>query len=343
MKMHHSLADGGAVVKILSDSMSKDPDAPRSPPPWARAEVAPKPQSSARSAQMQRLEPADETKRYTSLLSALMKTARVAWKKSESGLVTFTSAPRSILNNRITPARRYATESVALERMQAVGNAAGGTVNDVMLAMCASALRLYLLEQNALPKRALIAHVPVGLGREDDDALGNQVASIAVSLATTIADPVKRFDAICESAKSGKALLLGMRKKTIDIYRALVIVPLMLSQLPRKSDARRTTQRRPLGGNLIISNVPGPRSTLYFRGAEVEALYPCSVLAGSCGLNITARGYCDRINFGVIGCPDSLPSLQHIAVYLGDALVELETAYGIAAADAVQPMPGRQA
>ena len=86
-------------------------------------------------------------------------------------------------------------------------------------------------------------------------------------------------------------------------------------------------------GNLGISNVPGPRKKLYFQGAEVESLYPCSVLMRGYPLNITARSYNDSINFGFLGCRDVFPHFQHLAVYAGEALAELEQVYRVPRVD----------
>jgi hypothetical protein len=153
--------------------------------------------------------------------------------------------------------------------------------------------------------------------------MGSVVAALTVSLATDVAEVKARLVATIESARAAKAHLFGLPRWKTEIYAAIVMLPFALGRLSRG--------RKPRGlmGNLGISNVPGPQNRLYFHGAEVESLYPCSVLMQGYPLNITARGYFDSINFGFLGCRDLLPSVQRLAVYTGEALAELEQVYGL--------------
>jgi WS/DGAT/MGAT family acyltransferase len=228
-----------------------------------------------------------------------------------------------MLNGRLTPARRYATQSYSIVRVKALAQAMGGTINDVLLAICSGAIRRYLLEQNALPRKSIIASVPVALDRKPAEALGSVVGLITATLATNLADPKARVAAIIQSCRQAKMNLFDLPKWKINIYNAIVMLPFARGRL---SDGK-----KPIGlmGNVPISNVPGPRQKLFFQGAEVEALYPCAIIMQGYALNITARGYHDTINLGFLGCHDLLPHFQHLAVYTGDALSELEKLYGL--------------
>jgi WS/DGAT/MGAT family acyltransferase len=335
LKMHHALADGVAVVDIITGAMAETPHGSKLPPPWANVRPATtaedfgavrKTKSSAR----------PSAKRNSGLMRALAKTAGAQFVRRATGFVAPYAAPRCILNGKVTPARRYATQSYKIARLKVLALASGGTVNDVVLGICGSALRRYLLQLDELPKRPVIALVPVALEREADEKMGSVVAAITVSLATHLADVKARFAATVESAKAAKAHLLNLPRWKMEIYKAIVMLPFALGRL--------SSRKKPRGlmGNLGISNVPGPKKRLYFHGAEVEALYPCSIIMQGYPLNITARSYCDSINLGFLACRDLLPHFQRLAVYTGEALAELEQVYGIESRADPNPIPARE-
>ena len=165
--------------------------------------------------------------------------------------------------------------------------------------------------------------LPVNVRPKDDPGGGNAVSAILASLATDIADPVARLEAIIASTKRAKDQLSGMSKSAIQQYGSLLLTPALLSQIPGAVGRVRPAF------NLVISNVPGPEAPLYFRGWRAEALYPLSIPFHGYSLNITVNGYAGTLNFGFIGCRDALPHLQRLAVYSAEALEELEKALGI--------------
>jgi len=325
LKMHHALADGVAVVNIITAAMTESADAEALPPPWAQ----PRRTVPARAAKSESAAPPSNS--TGSLTRALARTAWAQLTHRSSGFVAPYAAPKCVLNANVTPARRYATQSYRIDRLKAVGRACGGTVNDVVLAICSIALRRYLQELDAMPERPVIALVPVALQRESEETTGSAVAAITVSLATDIEDLKTRVAAILDSSAQAKDTLCALPRWKMEIYKGIVMLPFALGRLARRGEPRG------LLGNLGISNVPGPRTRLYFQGAEVEALYPCSVLMQGYPLNITARSYHDCINFGFLGCRDLLPHFQHLAVYAGEALEELEQTYGLSPVDSVVP------
>jgi diacylglycerol O-acyltransferase / wax synthase len=330
LKMHHALADGGAVVRINAAAMSEQPEGPWPPPPWAvSAEhigAKPEPMSNKKGpVQASQSEPPP-----SGLVRALARTAAAQISRRNMGLVAPYSAPRCMLNGVLTPSRRYATQSYRIERLKALAQATGGTINDIFLAICSTAIRRYLLDFNGLPKRPLIGSVPVALERKADEALGSVVGLITTTLATHLADPKERLAAIMDSTRQAKANLFALPKWKIDIYNAIVMLPFARGRLSRKPNPSG------LMGNVPISNVPGPRQKLYFQGAAVDALYPCAMIMQGYALNITARSYYDTINLGFLGCRDLLPHFQHLAVYAGEALAELEELYGLTAREPEQ-------
>jgi WS/DGAT/MGAT family acyltransferase len=224
------------------------------------------------------------------------------------------------LNAKISRSRRFATQQIETARIKAVAKAADATLNDVVLALSGASLRRYLLELNALPSAPLVAMVPVNIRPRGDAGGGNAVGAILASLATDIADPAVRLRTITAGTRSAKEQLQGMSKAAILQYSALITAPFMVQLIPGAMGRVRPTF------NVVISNVPGPEEPLYFRGARLEATYPMSIPVHGLALNITCNSYAGTLNFGFIGCRDTLPHLQRLAVFCGEAMTELERA-----------------
>jgi WS/DGAT/MGAT family acyltransferase len=232
-------------------------------------------------------------------------------------------APKSVLNVPITGSRRFAAQSWPMERIRAVGRAADATVNDVVLAMCSSALRSYLLELDALPDAPLVAMTPVSLREEGDDEGGNAVGTILCNLGTNLVDAEERLIAVRSSMRSAKAALRGLNQLQVTALSAAVMSPLALGLMPELQSALRPPY------NLVISNVPGPKDPLYWNGARLEGMYPLSIPTNGQALNITVTSYAGEMEFGLIGCRRSLPHLQRLLPALEDGLADLEKAFGV--------------
>lgn len=318
VKVHHALVDGYTSAQLLSRSLSNTADDRDTPMFFAR-----KPPSRAQDTrQVPTLatllalarEQAGSTRTISRALSATFN------RKRSGALIAPLQAPKSILNQRITRNRRFATQQFDVARLKGVAKQHGGTLNDIVLALCGSALRRLLCELGELPDQPLTAMLPVNIRPKDDPGGGNAVGTILASLATDVAEPVERMRAIVASTREAKAQLSGMTRAAIMQYSALLMSPMLLSQIPGAVGRVRPAF------NLVISNVPGPTKPLYFRGARLDACYPLSIPFHGYGLNITVLSYIDTLNFGFIGCRDTLPHLQRLAVYSREALEELESA-----------------
>lgn len=330
-KVHHSLVDGVSALRLLRRALSEDPDARDLLPPWV---VGPdrsgrQPGAPAGSAGWSLGDPlqaigaaARAAGEVVSTAPALVNAVRKALGDQASALPF--QAPRSMLNVEITGARRFAAQSWPFQRIRAVQAATGGTVNDVVLAMCAGALRSYLLELGALPDRPLIAMVPVSLrtGGGGSDAGGNALGTILCNLATDVADPVTRYEQVRTSMRHGKQTFDGLTALQVMLLSALVIAPLAAAGVP---GAVRMT---PPPFNLVISNMPGPKRPLYWNGARLRGLYPLSIPIDGLALNLTITSYVDSVEFGLTGCRRRVPHLQRMLGHLEVALAELETAIG---------------
>ena len=222
----------------------------------------------------------------------------------DPGLTLPLQAPKSILNQKIGRSRRFATQRVPIDDVKRIATKHGGTVNDVILAICGSALRRFLTEQGALPSKPLVAMVPVNVRpKGDPGGDGNAVGAILASLATDIADPIERLRVIIASTTRGKEQLRGMSKKAIIQYSALALAPLMLAFVPGAPGRLRPAF------NVVVSNVPGPDEPMYLRGFKLDEVYPLSIPFHGYGLNVTVESYAGFLGFGFTGCRDTLPPL----------------------------------
>jgi len=326
VKIHHALVDGYTAMQVLTNALSRDPDERDRPlffsiPPRSRARAEPDADAGSRGINYPELVAAvrEQYGASKTVVRALLNVVQAS-RAGDHELVSPLEAPRCVLNARISRSRRFATQSLPLERLRAVAKAAGGTLNDVVLALSAASLRTYLLEQGALPPAPLVAMLPVAIRARDELGGGNAVGAILATLATDVADPAERLRRIVASTTTAKQQLQGMSKAAILQYSALLLAPSMLQMIPTTAGHLRPTF------NVVISNVPGPDQPLYFRGARLEASYPMSIPVHGQALNITCTSYAGTVCFGFTGCRDTVPHLQRLAVHCGEALSELEHA-----------------
>jgi diacylglycerol O-acyltransferase / wax synthase len=323
-KMHHSLIDGVSGVRMMQRMFSTDPEARNLPAPWSigaptrertgegeDAEAAPSPFDAIKSGLRKQ---GDSTAALISALKRLVKAAR----SDEDPLTAPFVAPHSILNQRVHGQRRFATQQYDLAQIKSLAKSADCSLNDIVLYLCATAMRRFLKEANQLPDKPLTAGIPVNVRPADDQSTGNAISFIMANLATDVADPLKRLETIKASTASAKEHLQSLPRSALTQYTMLVMAPYIL-QLVTGLGGR----MRPVF-NVTISNVPGPNEPLYYNGAKLEAMYPVSLIAHGGALNITCLSYAGTLNFGFTGCRDTLPHMQRLALYTGEALEELD-------------------
>jgi len=323
IKMHHALIDGISGMRLLARMLAKTPEDHELPAFWA-VPPEPRPPAPPLAAAVDAVGGivGGLKQKFSSvpeLARALRELGRAARSPDDPMGVPF-KAPKSLLNGRISGQRRFATQLYSIDRVKKLAKAAGCSLNDVVLALCSAALRRFLLDAGELPAQPLTAGIPVSVRPADDQEQGNAISFIIASLATDIEHPVERLHAIRASTQRAKAHLQSLPKSAIESYTMLLMGPYILQLL--SGLAGRT---RPVF-NVTISNVPGPQQPLYLRGARLVANYPVSLITHGQAINITCQGYADTLSFGFVGCRDTLPHMQRIAVYTGEALEELEAA-----------------
>jgi len=230
-------------------------------------------------------------------------------------------APHTPFNASISPDRSWARADLSLTEVRRIKNDAGGSVNDVVMALVAGALRRWLLDHDALPPEPLVAAVPVSIRtHEQDGTFGNRVSVMLAALPTNVSAPVQRLAAATAAMHAAKREHASIPPTLLADAFGLAL-PAM-ANLAWRVAARLRVMERVNPFNLFVSNVPGPSLPLYYAGAQLLGYYPVSAIAHGQGLNITVASYRDRLCFGLLACPQLVPDLEVMAGYLA---VELET------------------
>jgi WS/DGAT/MGAT family acyltransferase len=328
MKVHHSQIDGVGGLRLARRMFSVDPTTRDMLPPWAVGTSGPDQSGTQRpstggdgASSGRRPDPVAGLRSAGSVATSLAKTyAESVTGLGDPGRAVPFRAPRSVLNQRIHAPRRFATQNYEMARLKAVAKAAGGSLNDVFLAISGGALRRYLSDLGQLPEHSLTANVPVSVRPEGEAGVGNAITFLYASLGTDVEDPVERVRAIRASTQQAKQRLPRAGGAMMDTYTAVLMGPFLVPAVLGVGG------RGPADANLVISNVPGLREARYFNGSRLEEYYPLSLLFHGQALNITGVSNAETFCIGYTGCRDSLPHLQRIAVHSGEALEELEAA-----------------
>ncbi len=316
MKIHHSMVDGVSGMGLMIKSMSEDPaKSLNMPPPWEIDGRGKGKRPARRLGALERLRSSAQS--IPKVVGELRQSIRHS-RAGHPGLVTSLSAPRCLLNQKVTGSRRFAAQSYSMPRIRAIARKLAGTSNDVVMAMCAGALRAYLLDLSALPDRPLIAGVPVSLHLDRENAEpGNAITFMLANLGTHLSDPLDRFGTIKGSMDYNKSRFESMNQAELMAYALGMLVPGALRM-------RGNWERMPM--NLVISHVPGPRTEMYWQGSKLSGLYPVSLIVDGIALNVTLVSRNDLVDFGLIACRRTLPSVQRLLEHLSDELDALEHA-----------------
>ncbi len=362
-KFHHSTIDGAAGQLMLSAILSTQPDDSPAPasPEW---EPEPVPgQTEMLRLTLKRLakNPFMAVKAQARMLRTVAKAIGIA---DVSGAASFardavyrllgraktdqpwvamplTPAPPTPWNKSITPHRRFAMRTTSLENIKRLKNATGGTVNDIVMAICTGGLRQYLLAHNALPDKPLRAMVPVSIRTgEESDPWTNRVSGLVAELPTNCDDPLERV-ALCRKA-------MGVAKQKFELMPAETLIDIAQSSPPvvsaaaaRLASRLKLADRFTMPANLVISNVPGPRQPLYFSGAQLQHQFPVSIVTDGQGLNITVQSYRDRLDFGFIVDRDLVPDVWDLADMHIEEISRLLQATGTEGAESPRAAPRR--
>lgn len=329
-KLHHAFMDGGAGAEVMASLFDLSPEVDTPPPPDEREpDAVPSPWRLLAEA------PADTVARIARVPEAVARTAADVGgllgamfpDGDEPGQAT--RAARSPFNGALTPARVVGLADCSLTDVKRVGKAFDATVNDVVLAAVAGALRGELAARGALDAigdRPLVAAVPISVRPDEPErAFGNQTSAMMVPLPTQLADPVERLRAVHVVSVRTKERHGAMGSHLLEAWAGLV-PPWAITAGSRIASRLGLAHRLPPVFNLIVSNVMGPPIPLYLAGAEVAAVYPLGPLLDGSGLNVTVISHLDRLHVGVIACPAIVADPEAVAASIGAAVDELVAA-----------------
>jgi diacylglycerol O-acyltransferase len=347
IKMHHSGVDGLSGAEVLGMLFDLSPEGREIAPPGPIVQRDRRPSdlglflSGARAIPRQlarvvhalrdTLEHLDmmPTMRHVPGVRALSRAAHRRATRNRDGRILeapLGRAPRTSFNDRITPYRRIEFGSLSLPEIKAIKNTFGVTVNDVVVTLCTTAIREWLIAHGELPAEPLLAMVPISVRTaEEMGTFGNRLSVMIVPLATNEPDAVRRLERTHATLKSAKDRHRAVPADIIARANHLV-PPSLFARAARVTASLAVARRGSPPHNVIISNVPGPSVPIYIAGARQVASYPVSVIMEGVGLNITIFSYLDRVDFGLVADRELIGDLDRMIVSLDHALSELRDA-----------------
>lgn len=311
LKVHHCVADGVALMRLIHAGLSPNPNDNKGFPFFQKIDKPKKPSHHHQKPSLSELAKTG-IQNTLSVGSALKE----RFGGQTHGFTSPFDTPASILNQAIDNSRQVVLKTLDKARFEKLAQRFDTSTNNIILAVCSSALRAYLLAQNALPTKPLITLVPISL-RKDDSDFGNQLSFLLANLGTNKTEPKERLATIIDSVNDSKARFDKLTPAQVILYSAMIygstMANLMTGLAPK-------TQ----GFNLLISNIPNKYDEHYLNGAKLTNIYPASVLFNGQAMNITFSNFKNSIDFGITVCPSVLKGVDALPDLLENALAELE-------------------
>jgi diacylglycerol O-acyltransferase / wax synthase len=366
-KMHHACIDGGAGAALTNMIYDLTPVPREIEPPTERAKVGQEPRdiaanlidsyqqlwrqpfdasTAAKGIELPRSGKSDlgsilfdnamfqieNAVKFAGNVPTLLKSVsevvgKIADPKSRDSIVGMMSPP-TLLNKQISSERSFAGVSISLSRAKAVAKAAGGKLNDVVLAISSGVVRRYLLERGALPAKSMTAAVPISLREEGNTDSNNQVFGMICSIATNVEDPKTRLQTIIAQSTKSKEISHPLRALMPQVSNVSMLgAPIMVQILALLYSRSSLSDVLPPTANITVSNVPGPRQTLYAAGAELLHIFPVSISTHGLALNITVQSYRDQLDFGFISGANIIPHVEVLCGLVPEEFAALEAAF----------------
>lgn len=323
-KIHHALLDGQggiALAQALLDIEAK-------PTPRVALATASAPSARLRQRDLAKTATRSSVRQFSNLLRALPATLKLAgnWKQALGTVGSLRDnlllAPRTVFNQQIGPGRSFGAASLSVDEVKRVARGFGVSLNDVVMAACAGALRELLLSVDKLPKKSLVAAMPVSLREAGNQDVDNQVSMVQCTLATHLADPVERLLAIKASTAQIKQRVATFKDLIPTDFPGLA-APIWAAGLSRLWARGRIAERLPPLANVAISNVPGPPIPLYLAGARLRHYYPVSIVTHGLAINITVQSYAGQLEFGLTACDEVVARPDIVARAIASSFTQL--------------------
>ncbi len=205
-----------------------------------------------------------------------------------------------------------------------MGAAFGATVNDVLLATCAGAVRSYLEHHGGAPDRPLVTVCPVSTRTEHHHrVVGNHLSAMFTPLHSDLDSPAERIKVTAASALSAKEEHEALGGDTLSGWAELVLDPRLTPALNKLYTNSGLTNSLPPAANLVLSNMAGTPFPVYLAGCRMEQAFPMGPVMEGIGLNVTVLSYCDRVAFGLLAADNLVPDIDDLASAIPDAFAEL--------------------
>jgi diacylglycerol O-acyltransferase / wax synthase len=325
-KVHHALADGVASANLLANAMDPSGGANVGHASVAACDAPPR-------SELLRVAGRDHAHQLAALPGVLKDAASGFWRlrrrarerAEQPDLAGLLQAPPTFLNHVVSPARTLATTTFSLAQVKETAKCLHITLNAVVLAIAAGALRELLLRYDGRADRPLVASVLASTNKSPDRITGNELSGMAVSLPAHIDDPRERVrltslaDAI---AKENFELLGPNTYGRLVAYLPPIAAPPAFRWLAKRSGRNRLF-------NLPISNVAGPRERGRFGGLPVSEIYSAGPLPPGCGVNITVWSYVDQLNISVIADDRTLDDTHELTDAMLHSFAEIRSASGL--------------
>jgi diacylglycerol O-acyltransferase len=328
-KVHHAAIDGASGEELMIAILDLSPEIEQKPPPetpWVPDKVPTETELfgyAAYSLAQNPFKMMRATRRTLEAAFQIRQTNRRGGTKPPPAPFT---APRTSINQPLTPHRYVATATLSLPDVKMIKNTFGVTVNDVILSVCGGALRHYLDGRDEHPDRALVGFIPVSVRTEDKKGhMGNEVSAMLTTLATDIDDPLERLLAINAGTRRSKEQFNTIGADTLQNWTEFA-APALLGRAARLYSRMKVADVHRPAFNLLVSNVPGPPFPLYVSGGLVKAVYPIGPIYDGVGVNMTVMSYMDSLDFGINTCPEVLPEPWRLTDGLHRALDDLKKA-----------------
>lgn len=327
-KVHHALLDGQGGIALAQALLDLDARGRGHDQPTPEMENSPE----ARTREVLGVALRSTIAQFGKLFRAIPATVKVAAqavRSAEGSLLgrirdSVALAPRTPFNAQVGPRRSYATLSLPLGQLKHLAKTLGVSLNDIVMALCAGALRQWLLKQGKLPKKPLVAAMPISLRAAGDTEINNQASMAQCELATHLERPLERLRAIHAATRSIKDKVANLRSLIPTDYPGLA-APIWMSGLSRLWARGRIAERLPPLANVAISNVPGPPFDVYLAGARLKHYWPVSIITHGIALNITVQSYGSWLEFGIVACKDAIPRLDPLVKGIELELAALAT------------------
>lgn len=350
-QVHHAAVDGQAAVALGQAILDLTPVAPRAAARRGKAKAsnATEPDGARRplgTTGMLRAALAnqfglvvDAVKAIPATVGTLSQLAVGAVPKRGSKRVgSLGLAPRTRLNVTVSARRAFASVSLPLAQLNSTRRMHHASLNDAVLMICSGALRRYFLRHGPLPRKSLVAGVPISTRAKGDTRSNNQATMTVVSLGTHIGDPKKRLAHVLAATAAMKDSMGHMKSLMPTDFPSLG-VPWLMEGLGALYAKAKVADRLPAIANVTISNVPGPTVALYMAGAKMLTNYPTSIVVHGVALNITVQTYNESLEFGLMSCGDAMPDVAELALHMQEAFDEFQALPPSAAPVAEEPPP----